>query len=341
MRAGQIGKLVAKFIDKQWPEDRDEVFEILQLATNAAWREGRWFGMTAEFFVPVRTDEERPYIIAPSTHPILIACNAAGRPRAIRDVYFVFHRNGYGDVLDSPGCAWNRDFYDLGETPIMFDPCKKFRVGVRSLGPFGKDERVVISGSFQNNGVLSRVRGLEEKCASVKLSNDIETINGVRLDIKEGFQYVSDISFDKISSITKDVTQSRIEVCAIGENGEVSPIAILEPGQQRSSYRKYIVPDNICDRQCVHGLFKIAKQDRITSDTDELFIDNEEALISLCKGIYNLYFKEKLELGSTFILQGITSLEKNQREEESPSEFPIQVAGITTLDMPEILKTRY
>ena len=50
MIAEVAGQLVAKFIERSWPSDRADIYEILRLGLNKAWSEGRWLGMSKEFF---------------------------------------------------------------------------------------------------------------------------------------------------------------------------------------------------------------------------------------------------------------------------------------------------
>ncbi len=112
----------------------------------------------------------------------------------------------------------------------------------------------------------------------------------------------------------------------------------MAPNHRFSKYRKYLVPDNLCGRKCLHALFKIGQQEEIISPSDTIMISNDEALISLAKGIHNIYYKEQQEVGANYIIQGISILEKERREEESPDEFPIQVDVMVYSDLPDSLR---
>jgi len=345
MNAEIAGSLVAKFIDKQWPIDKESVYEVLRMGCNKAWQEGKWLGMTAEFFVPIHVDGNgQKYILAPVTHPILLALNSSCRTMTIRDEMFMFHKNGYGDVKNYPGCCWNQDVYDLGAIPFYNKNNINFRcgvkIGVRALGTPGGCEKVWINGSYTDgekvysyqNSTLGNTTG-----CSANL-NTIDTISGVEIPVTSGFHYINNVSFSEITSITKTVTRTPIEVIVISCSNEAHKIARLEPNQRFSSYRKYLVPNDLCHCQCLHGLFKIAQQDKIVNPTDSIMISNEEALIALAKGIHNLYYVEQHDKGMAFIAQGINALEKEKREEESPDEFPIQVDGTSCHDLAEALK---
>jgi hypothetical protein len=345
MIAEIAGKLIAKFVEKQWPSDKEDVYEILRLAVNKAWQDGKWLGMTQELYVPVHKDRvEQSYIIAPYTHSILLALNGQHNSMRIRDEYFMFHRNGYGDIRDYPGCSWNTDVYDIGEVPYYDRNNINFadgvRIGVRALGPAGTNEKVYINGTFADgNEVFTYKKTAYGDCCGCEAKTDsIDTINGIEINVTSGFNYISNITFTSISSITKTLTRTPIEVIAIDNTNSAYSIARLLPNQRFSKYRKYLIPNDLCGRTCLHGLFKISQQDVITQPTDSIMISNEEALISLAKGVYNMYYKEQQEIGASFVLQGLSVLEKEKREEESPSEYPIQVDGIYDGDLTPSLK---
>lgn len=345
MNAEIAGKLVSKFIDKRWPQDRETVFEILKLGINKAWQEGRWLGMASEFTVPVHKESTgQSYIMAPPSHPILLAINSLANTSSIRDKYFMFHKNGYGDVKNSPSCNWNTDVYDLGESPYFdsgnVDFSKGVMLGIRALGPIGANESVVISGrhvdgtkvySYKNNEY-----GEPTGCSCV--STGVDTVSGVELKVIPGFNYINNIKFSDITSITKTVTRAPIEIIAIDWNGTGYPMGRIEPNQRFAKYRKYLVPTPLCGATTLHCLFKIGQQDNIVNPTDDLIISNEEALISLSKGIYFYYYKEQQDLGMSFISQGISVLEKEKREEEAPSQNPIQVDVSCYQDLPTALR---
>lgn len=348
MIASVAGKLISKFVEKSWPNDKDEVYEILKLAVNKAWQEGKWYGMTAEYSVPVIHDRTGgSYVIAPKDYPTLLAISIDGQSENIRDNYFTFHRNGNG-TINNERCTWQQNIVDHGRTPILNKHNINFEcgvmIGVRALGPIGKDEKVWVSGknkegkpalSYKNKLVTST--SCSTSCATVSTGNtNVEIINGAEIKVIEGFHYINNIKFFDISSIHKTITTSPIEVVSIDHNNNARVIAVLQPGEIESKYRKYLIPSN-CPSH-VRGLFKIAQQENITSDTDVLIIDNEEAIISLAKGIYSMYYKENMESGAIQIINGISILEKVRREEESPTVFPLQVDPMNYMDLPAQLR---
>lgn len=345
MKAEHAGKLVAPFINRQWPESKKDIYKILKLGVNKAWNEGKWLGMTQEGFVPVRTGEEGYYIIGPYDHPILLAVNTDGMPRDIRSKHFMFHRNGNGDVRDSVGCRWNRDVYDLGESPIIDNEIININdgvfVGVRAVGKPGPNEKVWINGNYKDSTKIYSYKTKEagvDSCACTINKETIDTVTGIELDITDKFNYICNIEFGAILSISKTNTRTPIEVIAFDKNsGKGQQIAYLHPSQRYSKYRKYLLPDDLCkNKSCVHALFKVRQQEDIVSDQDEIIIQNEEALICLAMSIDMIYYKGMLNEGAGMFLQAISTLDKEKREEESPEVFPVQVQRVLEGDMPNI-----
>lgn len=344
MNAETAGKKVAKFINKSWPIDDTEIFSIIKMAANKAWQEGKWFGMAAEYFCKVHTDANGiPYFLAPQSHPILLAYNQDGRPGTIRDPFFSFHRNGNGSVKDSPGCRWNKDVHDIGYIPTLIqnelDWCSGVMIGVRALGLASENEMVYIEGDqTDGNAVFTYTKkefGSPCGCSYKEDDGQVRTIRGTAIPIKSNeFTYIDNVKFQSVRSIVKTNTRTPVEIIAIDTNGRGHLLARMEPNQKFSRYRKYIAPKG-CG-SVIHGIFKIGQQDDITTWNDPIIISNEEALISFCLGVHHLYFKQDQNIGASYVLNGISILEKEQREEQSPSDSPVQVDTTLSTDMPSI-----
>lgn len=339
MNAGQAGKLVSKFIDRIWPDDKAQIFEILFLAINKAWNEGAWFGMTKEGYVRVEYSKEGRYVIGPADHPILLAININGEPQDIRSHHFKFHRNGNGRIENCNGCKWETDVIDKGEVPYINEEKINlndgFFVGVRPIGKPGPGEKIWINGVHEDGSNIFTYKKSSDKldaCGCLIDDSKIDTIRGIELDISEGYRYIKNVKFSDIKSITKTLTRTPVEVIAFDCNGKAQMMARLEPHQKRSNYRKYILPDRYCKYDSIHGLFKVAEQQEIISESDDILIKDPEALIALCKSIDLIYYKGQEDKGAGFFLQGITILEKKKREQESPDTFPIQVDFLTGTD---------
>ncbi len=346
MKAEHAGKLVAPFINRQWPEGKRDIYKILKLGINKAWNEGKWLGMTQEGFVPVRCGSDGYYIIGPYDHPILLAINTEGKVADIRSKHFMFHRNGNGDVRDRTGCRWNRDVYDLGESPIVDSEIININdgvlIGVRAIGTPGPSEKVWINGTYRDSTKVYSYKLREagvDACACTINKEEIDTVSGIELDITKNFNYICNIEFGGVLSISKTITRTPVEIIAVDKiTGKGQQIAYLHPNQRYSKYRKYLLPDDLCkNKKCVHGLFKTRQQEEIVSDQDELIIHNEEALICLAMCIDLIYYKGQLNEGAGMFLQAISTLDKEKREEESPEIFPVQIQRVLEGDTPEIL----
>lgn len=347
MNAGQAFALVADFIEGD-ENSKDRVWRTMKLACNHAWGKGKWWGMTADFWCKVFTDPcGSPYIFAPPGYDTLLGVNYDGKSRIMRDVYFMFHKNGPGDIKDHNYCQWNRDVYDAGEVPTLHDiniysKCGGVMIGIRSIGTPGEDEYVSIIGKTDNqNEVYTYEFKEKNKCNCVQAVEDenspvVRTVQGLRIKVSDKFEYVDNVFFKDITHIYKTITKCPIEVIFINSQGEAFVTARISPYDTKSSYRKYTVPNGCCGS--IHGVFKIAKQRNILDDSQPIIIDNEEALVALCKGINLKYNKEQAAAGEAYLASGVIALEEELREKQSPIQTPIQVVGVNNEDVPDILK---
>lgn len=349
MNAEQAAELIAEFIDSDYPKDKDRVYKIIRLGMNRAWKEGKWFGMSAEFFVSVQTDGSgKKFITSPRGYSTLLALNVGAKKTIPRDQHFMFHRNGYGDIKSaSADCNWNEeDFYEEGVKATIVDFDRYFPngaiLGVRSLSDSGENEKVTIQGeicegeeavSFEKININS-----DASCFKATEDSYIRTVHGVRFDVNQNLNYVENFIFTSVRSIVKTHTRGIVEVYGFDSlTGNGYKIATLYPWETEARYKRYMIPNSCCD--CVHGLFKIDIQPDIIDGSQPIIINDEEAIICLAKGIYNMYHKDDIEKGQAFLLQAFNCLEKQKREEEVEDVFPIQIIGAGSEDIPEIIKT--
>jgi hypothetical protein len=329
MNAGQAFSLVADFVEAD-ENSRDKVWRILRLACNHAWGKGKWWGMTTDFWCKVHYEEGsngKPYILSPPGYDALLGINRDGKPRILRDSYFMFHKNGPGDIKGHNYCHWNTDVYDAGHVPTLHAinnyGCRSgVMIGIRSIGSPGEDEVVTIQGETEDGQLaVSYELNNPKKCNCLQASEDesgpaVRTVHGVRIQVTDKFSYVDNVLFRNITSITKTLTKCPIEVIFINKDGEGFITARLNPWDTESRYRKYYVPEG-CEHS-VHGLFKIGKQPHIIDDSQPIIIGNEEALVALCKGINLMYYKEQALAGAGYLQAAVISLEEEKRETESP-----------------------
>jgi len=346
--AEQGAKLIAPHVEKSWPEHRSDLFRILGLALDHAWNEGKWYGMSREYFVSVRNENSQNYFIGPKGFDVLLAVNINGKPRMARGLEFQFHKNGYGSVTQSGSCSWLEDIIDFGEKPILqqlnIESGEGVMLGVRSLGPETGTQKVKIRGRYyDDNRVYTFVKDTlssQDTCGCISTTSDseiIKTVEGLEIPITDKFRYISNICFNSIDSITKDVTVNPVEVVAIYPDGTAKLISRMEPYDVVSRYRKYLAPaDAVCDG-VAHALFKVSPQGEISNDSQPLIVSNKEAIIALAMGIHKVYYTQEQQVGQVYLSRGINALEKQKREEEPNSHnFPIQVVGVGVDDVPEI-----
>lgn len=348
MNAGQASDLIAEFVNASLPKDRRKVFRILKLGMNRAWKEGKWFGMTAEFFVKVQRDaHDNPYIISPRGYSTLLALNVNDKPTIPRDSYFKFHRNGYGDIASSCKCDWNDEsFYDEGVTPILIDFDKFFPngaiIGVRSLSMESNPGVINIQGDTREEeratSLTLSVAKQDCSCFKADESTYVRVVDGIEINIDFNLNYIENYTFTKITGITKPHTRGIVEVYGFDPtNGNGYKIATLYPWDTAAKYKRYRIPSTCTE--CVHGLFKIDNQPDIIDESQPLIIEDEEAIICLAKAIYFMYHKDDINQGQAYFMQAFNALEKQKREEEVEDVFPIQVIGAGSEDVPEIIRT--
>jgi len=348
MNAGQGAETIAQFVDCVYPQDSVKIWNILRLGINRAWKEGKWFGMTAEMFVPVQEDLcGGKFIISPFGYSNMIGLNVNCEPRTFRDIHFMFHKNGYGDVDQSGEACWNEDVYDEGVQNCLFDFKAHFpdgaMLGVRSLSDAGEGEKLWIQGPTADGEQAFSYESIKDKfpsgcnCVAVEEASLARTVHGIEFTITSDFQYINNIIFSDIASINKTITMGLIEVIAVDPaTGVGKRVNTLYPWEYKSPIKRYRIPKTCCDT--VHGLFKIDEQPIIVDESQPIIISDDEAIISLAMGIYLVYHKQDIEKGTVYINQGINALEKEKREKESPDVFPLQLIGMTADDTPEILK---
>lgn len=354
MNAAQAAEYIAPFIKSNWPKDRDKLFRILSLVHSRAWKEGKWYGMTREYTVPVL---ENNTLITPPGYNVLLKINLDAKPTIIRDKYFQFHRNGTGSISECCGKNWCGDVHDLGPEPVLFQPyqipsciCDDqtkpcIQLAFKSLGCENDDVSITVTGFYPNElnpkekgEACPKERvytykketspGKTEICGCRKdtpAKEGKKPVNGATVKPDENLQLL-DLYWGEIESIKKTTSRNPIEVYAVYGDNKVRLIARLEPWQTEAHYRRYHLPDS-CSTPCVHGLFKISQPERILDDSQLMLISDDEALLLLAKGIHMTYYESEDVDGERYILRGIKALDDQLRENASNADIPIQVSG--------------
>lgn len=342
MNAGQVAELVAPFINESANLKNDRLYRIIKMAANFAWANGKWFGMLSEFFLESFVIDGKRYIHAPRSNEHLVAININGMAQNLRDLPFMFHRNGPGDPMSSCYAGWSRNVYDVGQFPLptlINNYQLPVTVGIRSLGQAGDDEFAFVRGAFGQDQIYSykSSSGSKCNCLSIDAPESIETIYGAKIPISREFTYYRNLSFTDIEYIGKTKTRCPIEICLIGRDNVARVVGILAPHETELKYRRYMIPDG-CSHT-IHGLFKISQQGDIFADTQPLILKASEAVwIALAKGINLKYFGETIDAGEAYLQDGLRALELENREIMVPEAIALQVDGLVSVGMDEIFK---
>lgn len=352
--AEKAAKLIAKYVGYKYPDNKEELFEILTLVNDRIWNEGSWWGMTAEFYVSTRKGPNNEnYIVCPPNYDILKAVNVNGNPVLPRDRWFQFHKNGSGTIDKSCG-NWTESVVDLGEYPTINDifQCTndarpdKILIGATLTGEetsTNPPKLVRVQGEWDRGGEVYTYERESFPANKIEFLNEeqgFHPVFGAKIALNNKLRFIENIWWKKITNITKDVTVNPVEVYAIhnDENKTLQLIAVMGPHQTYARHRRYLVPDDACIKSCncsnscscppvVHGMFKISEPEEIVYDTQTIYTRSREALISLAIGVSEMFNKKKPENSIPFTLNGIKALEDNNRENQSDDIFPIQVTG--------------
>lgn len=317
MTAKEAIDLISPQVDLCYPQDKDQLFNILTLVNNKAWKEGSWWGMNKHFKVKVRKDHEGYYyFIAPNGYNVLQAVNVNTEPTLIKDEWFEFHQNALGSIREY-GSNWSRNVVDMGEVPVINQPGDSARIAVRSLGP-ESDVIVNVLGDDQNGNRIN---------SYVNKDGKSEMVLGSAIAVSTDIRVIDNIIWSRIESISKSVSMHRVEVYAMYPDGRIQILTRMEPEEKESRLRKYLVPEN-CGYSCVHGIFKESKPERIVNESQKMIIDDFEAIISLAMSMDYMFIKRTPESSLPYTVNGIKSLEDDNREHQSPSNSTIQVVGI-------------
>ena len=354
--AGEAAELICPFIGLNPDNNEEELFLILSLIQTKAWKMGTFRGMVKDFNVNIRrktiNGKEKAYIITPHGFEIMLGVNLDGKPAPIHDNYFQFNPNGEGSMTDCCGCNWSEGVVDVGEFPTLFQPCENrcccgsldcqsANIGVVSYGCSDRCrdnmESVTVNGLSHlgnpiytyepENPYLQSAQSC--RCVSPDSNNDPQkrVISGDRFPITEKLVVHKNIKWSRIESIRKGYSDAPVEVFTVcGNSTEL--LARLEPYQKASRYRIYELPDCCCNHQCVHGLFKIGKPERIQHKDQPMIIDDEEAIIAMSKSFDLTYNKEKIVEGEAFLQKGMKNLDDELRSNRSNARTPVIVEGV-------------
>lgn len=340
--AGYMADKIAPFVDLCYPQNSDEMFQLLTLVQNEIWMSGKFHDSTRWYYCATYPDGT---IKTPHGYNILLGIDVNGKPQDIRDEIFLFHMNGPGDVMAYNSKTFDRGVYDLGTSPVLFQPTDRNKCSCCKMDTRAKFLYVVSDKCTKKEPFLNTVvSGLDCKgafiysyekstksgikvcqCEQSLETEGVEVIHGVKYPITGNRFTYKNIKYSEITNIIKEPTQTPVEYWSVDEKGNGFLIARLEPNEVLSSYRTYRIPTKCNKNKCVLGLFKRSKPQEIVDANQILITSNYNALLSLCIGVDFKYNKKKVQSAVPYIQDAFALLNADLKEHKSNSQSPLQI----------------
>jgi hypothetical protein len=160
------------------------------------------------------------------------------------------------------------------------------------------------------------IRGKDNNGDKIFSTVDGDRVEGIRLDLGNGTQTTTGITFKEIYSVEKTPTTGTITLAA-----GATTLAKYEAGERAISYRRYIVDKAW---EAVQGIFK-RRHCWAISDNDPLYPDSLEA-IKLGLMAINAEEKADVERGQYYMDRAILLLNAELKEYNAGQEGVMQVA---------------
>lgn len=339
---GFIASQIAEDIGLCWPRDSERIFKNLTHVQNEIWTSGKFYGSTQFWDCKVSPTNQ---LITPHGYGILLGIDINGKPKDIKDEFFLFHKNGPGDIAEYRGkCkTFNDNVMSLGESPVLMQPtdesCRQRRMDCNPKRILVKSECGASDPPFPK----TRVSGLgadgmpiysymavdpstEEESLCQCKANEAEqfkAIQGIEYHIAE-VSTVADIRFSKINNIIKEPTLGPVEYYMVNEDGVGTLIARMEPWQLLSSYKIYQLPRQ-CKQRSVLGLFKRNKPEPII-DENQIFISSDmEAILSIAIAVDFKFSKKNIAASVGYFQAGAISLNADLKENRTGAQQTMQI----------------
>lgn len=332
INAKTAGELIAGYVEKSWPNDREEIFRILDLVQEVIWESGFFEGSTKWATVKVNPDKT---IVTPRGYQILVGAKYGCSKMDIKDVYFTLHENG---PLTEPeeSESFSRNIQFLGSYPTLINHiedskiCKGgYRLGVISkcLPPSSTPPLTVVSAHDKQGKRIYTYRFDQSEEPEFVDEGDFggHGPNEVSLQegILEGVVYpvtnklikYSNVIVSDIYNIQKDPSLSRVDYYLFDEADDGCKsrgilIASLDPFETVSKYNIYKIVDRCITKDRMYGLFKRNKPETLVNDSQLILTDNKRGLIALAKGVQYKYSKDDHSQGNAFLADGLDAISK-------------------------------
>jgi hypothetical protein len=349
--ADKAGQLIAQFIEKSWPNDKEVIFNVLSLVNEEIWNSGLFPDSTKWAYVKVGKNGT---ITNPHGYSVLLGAKIDCDKFEVKDSYFMFHSNGPLREPDESS-SFSKSIQFLGTYPTLINPqndymfkCgdKGFNIGVSAcnLPPSRYPPLTIISGLNLGGRPIYTYRFENTKSDEVRIADDDEITNYTPDDVDfesgliEGVQFpitnklikFSNVAFSDIYNIVKQPTLTDVDYWMVDEaTCKAIKIATLGPFQTRSAYNIYRIDNKCINSGCAFTLFKREKPDPIINDSQFILTNNQNALISMAKGVYLMYFKEDINTGTAFITKALRDIGRELTQSNPAASNKIQVEDIS------------
>jgi hypothetical protein len=350
--ADKAGALIAPFIEKSWPNDKETIFNVLSLVNEEIWNSGLFPDSTKWAYVKVG---QNGTITNPHGYSVLLGAKVGCDKFEVRDSYFMFHSNGPLREPDESS-SFSKNIQFLGAYPTLINPqndfqfkCgdRGFNIGVSAcnLPPSRFPPLTIISGLNLQGRPIYTYRFEDTRSDEVRIAEDDEITNyspddvdfesglieGVQFPITSNIIKFSNVAFSDVYNIVKQPTLTDVDYWLVDEaTCKATKIATLGPFQTRSAYNIYRIDNKCINSNCAFALFKREKPDPIINDSQFILTNNQNALISMAKGIHSMYYKEDINVGTAFITKALRDIGRELTQANPAASSKIQVEDMAS-----------
>lgn len=346
--AASAAKIIAPHIEKSWPNDRESLFEILDIIQETIWTLGLFDGSTKWAYVKVNSDGT---ITTPHGYSNLLGANIGHMKMDLRDKHFMFHENGPLKEPDESD-SFSKNIQHLGDYPTLVNHLDDMKVDkgdyfigvvspclppsgsfpITTISANGLNGRPIYTYSFREDDLPKTVDDEDEIVRSlgpdsIDISSGI--IEGISFPVTGDLVVYNNIRVSEIYNIVKEPTLSAVDYYLLDPSdpceGSGVLVASLDPFQTISKYSVWRIP-KMCNRENqAFCLFKRDKPDSIVNDSQHVFTSSKKALIALAKGAQFTFVKDNPNMGAAYTGIGTAELSSQLAASRQAVERTIQI----------------
>jgi hypothetical protein len=266
--------------------------------------EGKWTGLIQQATVTAYEDvNDNKFITLPRHLETCLRGGKAGyKTSAVQSEWYQYLPQGRG--IRRTDQSYYGPLQDIGEGYVTFRDIETASTLTLS------------SSETECAGSYIWIRGKDNNGDAIFSTVDGDRVEGIRLDLGNGTQTTTGITFKEIYSVEKTPTTGTITLAA-----GATTLAKYESGERVISYRRYIVDKNW---DAVQGIFK-RRHCWAISDNDPLYPDSLEA-IKLGLMAINAEEKADVERGQYYMDRAILLLNAELKEYNAGQEGVMQIA---------------